>query len=69
MSDDDNKFTIDKLKSMRRLLFSAGRICKEVYPQAWKKIPELNEICEARIKNGLGVWNDFVLPDDEPAEK
>ena len=37
----------------------------EIYPLAWKKIPEVNEICEARIKNGLGMWS---TPIDENAE-
>lgn len=32
----------------------------EIYPLAWKEIPELKELCDARVKNGLGVWAEMV---------
>ena len=33
----------------------------EIYPLHWKNNKELNDICEARIKSGLGSWAQPII--------
>ena len=49
--------TLDRIRQAKQQLERPQRPFKEIYPLAYKNNKKLNELCEARIRAGWGMWD------------